>query len=787
MEILNRILKRESEKRPNPQISPKIALENDRAKKLINHGQYQQAINCLDKVLEINSNVPGTWINKGYALYSLNRLPEAISCYDCALKIDKQCIEAWNGKGMALKDLNNFQGAIECYDEALSIDSRSFITLHNKAFILAELKRYDDALRYCESVLKINPKYYQTWATKGSILAYLNRFKESLDCYDKALEIYPLEVQAWNDKANILTILKRHDEALFCHDRAISIKPNFDLALSSKANTLIELEKYEDAIKYCDKALKINKGLAEAWNNKGYALQMLDKFQEALECCDKAVEIDPKNRTYLDGREYCRNLVKECGGDTFKINHINDQGQIEIHSVLAKDYYAVIGSYFPGKSPCLCGAKLIPSHSKQMECKAGHVWFINDKEKSLAKVFTPANEFTSVFHAEFFKKRIPQIKFDSIKKVSDMPESFQQNKEKVASASASRNIKTGPQQQKWCIGPSNKNKELEHKNSMTKCNPLGGRTILRDKAMTMPFPRLEMHQALAKAHMYFVQALEEKRSGNVQDALALYDCEIKIREYLVKEEDRHELIAGLAECYSDKAEAYFALNNYPEAIEYITKAIEIYEQLVIRENYHELTADLALCYQNKASALSEKANVLKSAVNFQEAVEAYDCAIKIYNQLIHNENHHELTDKLAKCYLSKSADLTNIGKYKAASENCDCAIEIYEQLVKRERRRELSYYLGRSYMYKAISLHYLGTYLDTEYFKEAIVFYDRAIELFKQQMHEGPIHKGEGRDLYRGLGDCYFYKATTLHDLGETDAEIECREQAYKILKKLVL
>jgi tetratricopeptide (TPR) repeat protein len=57
-------------------------------------GEYEKAIECFDRVLEVDKNDEFAWTSKGSALYSLKRYDDAVSCFDRALEIDPQSLEA---------------------------------------------------------------------------------------------------------------------------------------------------------------------------------------------------------------------------------------------------------------------------------------------------------------------------------------------------------------------------------------------------------------------------------------------------------------------------------------------------------------------------------------------------------------------------------------------------------------------------------------------------------------------------------------------------------------------
>jgi tetratricopeptide (TPR) repeat protein len=51
-------------------------------------GKHEEAIECYDKVIELDPENEAAWINKGNALCNLNKYEEGIKCCDKAIKMD---------------------------------------------------------------------------------------------------------------------------------------------------------------------------------------------------------------------------------------------------------------------------------------------------------------------------------------------------------------------------------------------------------------------------------------------------------------------------------------------------------------------------------------------------------------------------------------------------------------------------------------------------------------------------------------------------------------------------
>ena len=128
-------------------------------------GRYQEALDCLQRFVEIDPTDGAAWNLRGHILHKMSRIEEADQSYDNAIKINQNDFMAWNNKGRVMHQLGKYKEAIDCYDKAL----------------------------------QINPNIGQIWFNKGESIEKMKNggfgkfFKfgknESKKCFDKAMEL----------------------------------------------------------------------------------------------------------------------------------------------------------------------------------------------------------------------------------------------------------------------------------------------------------------------------------------------------------------------------------------------------------------------------------------------------------------------------------------------------------------------------------------------------------------------------------------------------------------------
>lgn len=86
--------------------------------------QFEQALECFNKSLELDPLFEDAWLGKSVALYNLGRSQDAIQPIDQALELNPDYAMAWYMKGEILSSLGKPDEADYCYVRAQEINPR---------------------------------------------------------------------------------------------------------------------------------------------------------------------------------------------------------------------------------------------------------------------------------------------------------------------------------------------------------------------------------------------------------------------------------------------------------------------------------------------------------------------------------------------------------------------------------------------------------------------------------------------------------------------------------------
>lgn len=125
----------------------------DKALLLLGSEDYAESVSCLDKTIELETNLSkfsDILYHKGLALRLLGKYDEAIPVYDRAIELDPQDVNNWYYKGLSLLKSGKYEESIKIFDKAIKLEQypdsrRSYNTWYHKGLALKALGRNSEA------------------------------------------------------------------------------------------------------------------------------------------------------------------------------------------------------------------------------------------------------------------------------------------------------------------------------------------------------------------------------------------------------------------------------------------------------------------------------------------------------------------------------------------------------------------------------------------------------------------------------------------------------------------
>jgi tetratricopeptide (TPR) repeat protein len=171
-------------------------------------------------------------IELGDAKFRHGDFSEAIDHYDVVLECVPNNFRALHNKGLAFFALKKYDRSIECYDKALAIRPRELRVMLNKAISLNSKCDFNRAKGVLDEIIRLAPANKEARNARALSEFNLGLDTEGMLDLKKAIEIDPSYAMAWNNLGCFHLGLGELEAAIECFDRALTVdEKNYDALL----------------------------------------------------------------------------------------------------------------------------------------------------------------------------------------------------------------------------------------------------------------------------------------------------------------------------------------------------------------------------------------------------------------------------------------------------------------------------------------------------------------------------------------------------------------------------
>lgn len=144
--------------------------------------EYEEAIKCSSKTIELSPDSSLAWQMKGYAFCELRKFDEALECLNRAIELNPKNADAWYKKGWVIVALGKEKEEKE--------KKKGILEKLTRVFTLSECKRATMVALACfRKATEINPEHTDAWGSIGSMLEDMGMSIEAMKYYDKYMDL----------------------------------------------------------------------------------------------------------------------------------------------------------------------------------------------------------------------------------------------------------------------------------------------------------------------------------------------------------------------------------------------------------------------------------------------------------------------------------------------------------------------------------------------------------------------------------------------------------------------
>ncbi len=186
-------------------------------------GEYSEALEWVNRAIELNPYRPDPWVNRGI-WYARQQQPSlALADLNHALRLHPDYIKAYTNRGIVYLTLQQYDAALENFQESLKRDANNVIAYHNRGNVYLQQKQYENAIADYQQAVAVNPQFRESWYSLARLYTVQQQFEKAVLIYDEWLQIRPNDVEAYFNRGNVLIKLQKFEAALHDFNQALQL------------------------------------------------------------------------------------------------------------------------------------------------------------------------------------------------------------------------------------------------------------------------------------------------------------------------------------------------------------------------------------------------------------------------------------------------------------------------------------------------------------------------------------------------------------------------------------
>lgn len=258
---------------------------------LIKLNRLEEAVDTLQKTIELAPNFAKPHEDLGVALFELGRIDEAVAVLQNGLRLDPSLELGWMTLGRALARKGDGAAADAAFERAFELNpERRMLALaaeHHKE------GRLEEAEKMYRQVIANNPKNVDAMRLLGRVALSAKRNADAEKLFRRAVNLAPDFVGAINDLGRVLKEQDFLEEAIDCFRRVIRLQPENPQAHFLLAGALAPAAMTHEAIDAYRRVLDLSPTHAGARLGLGHVLKTVGRQDDAVREYRESIRIKP--------------------------------------------------------------------------------------------------------------------------------------------------------------------------------------------------------------------------------------------------------------------------------------------------------------------------------------------------------------------------------------------------------------------------------------------------------------------------------------------------------------
>ena len=295
-------------------------------------GNYRQAIEDLNRAIEIKPDYVMAYTSRGVAYIYLGNYRQAIEDLNRVIAIRPSYAEAYNNRGAAYKGFGNYRQAIEDLNRVIAIRPNYPEAYLNRGFAYNGLGNYRQAIEDFNRAIEIRPSYVEAYNNRGLVYGGLGNYRQAIEDYGRAIKIKPDYADAYYSRGNIYSMLGQYQLAIEDFNKVIRLKPDYANAYYQRGVAYKNMEQNQPAIENFTTAIRLQPANVLAYFNRGTVYNILNQDKQAIDDYNEAIRLNPGYVDVYNSRGITYNKLGEY---QLAIKDFNESIKLQSNNAIA--------------------------------------------------------------------------------------------------------------------------------------------------------------------------------------------------------------------------------------------------------------------------------------------------------------------------------------------------------------------------------------------------------------------------------------------------------------------
>jgi Tfp pilus assembly protein PilF len=183
-----------------PAVSDDAATHLNRAKVLINGGDYDAAMRDLSQAIQIDPKLAEAYNVRGFIYHRKKDYDLAIADFDQAIRLNPKSAATFNNRGNSWLEKGDFARALTDLNQAVQLGPTQAAFYNNRGSAKREQGDLDGALTDYEQALRLDPRLPSPFVGRGVVWRAKGNFDRAIGDYNQAIALNPNLASAWGGR-----------------------------------------------------------------------------------------------------------------------------------------------------------------------------------------------------------------------------------------------------------------------------------------------------------------------------------------------------------------------------------------------------------------------------------------------------------------------------------------------------------------------------------------------------------------------------------------------------------